>query len=228
MKIAGEITEFEESFLQQLILEKDPSVRETLRRYSLYTQTALFHLVATVSPSFSFYTQRMVIPICSQRRMKNMQPIFRSTSPKSLSSSSSSSNVHPSSNCTLRFMTKTDRSLCPRSPQRMHCISIDSKFRNTRRMTSLPPLFKVNETLCGLILKRVTSKKIFKKWNRCVFVVKPSFLQLYRTADHWKRQGPIYWQTNIHSFMVAVIGYSHSARCAYRTQNLRQHSHLHV
>ena len=56
--------------------------------------------------------------------------------------------------------------------------------------------------LCGMILKRVTSKKIFKKWNRCVFVVKPSFLQLYRSPLEWKQQGPIYWQTNIHSYMV--------------------------
>lgn len=44
MKIAGEITEFEESFLQQLILEKDPSVRETLRRYSLYKQFTIFFI----------------------------------------------------------------------------------------------------------------------------------------------------------------------------------------
>ena len=53
-----------------------------------------------------------------------------------------------------------------------------------------------------MILKRVTSKKIFKKWNRCVFVVKPSFLQLYRSSVEWRQQGPIYWQTNIHSYMV--------------------------
>ena len=119
MKIAGEITEFEESFLQQLILEKDPSVRETLRRYSLYKQfTIFFYLVATASPSSSFYMQRMVTPICSQRKMKNMQPIFLNMSPKSHSSS-----VRPSSNCTLRFMTKMDRLLCPHSPPRMHCMS---------------------------------------------------------------------------------------------------------
>lgn len=61
-----------------------------------------------------------------------------------------------------------------------------------------------NDTLCGMILKRVTSKKIFKKWNRCVFVAKPSFLQLYRTPVEWKQQGPIYWQTNIHSYMVTT------------------------
>ena len=59
-----------------------------------------------------------------------------------------------------------------------------------------------NDTLCGMILKRVTSKKIFKKWNRCVCGAKPSFLQLYRTPVEWKQQGPIYWQTNIHSYMV--------------------------
>ena len=72
-------------------------------------------------------------------------------------------------------------------------------------MTNLPPLFTVNETLCGMVLKRVTSKKIFKKWNRCAFVVKPSFLQLYRTAAEWRQQGPIYWQTNIHSYMVVAL-----------------------
>lgn len=71
-----------------------------------------------------------------------------------------------------------------------------------RRMSYLPPLFLYNDFLCGMVLKRVTSKKIFKKWNRCVFVVKPSFLQLYRTVTDWKQQGPIYWQTNIHSYMV--------------------------
>lgn len=37
MCIAGEITEYEESYLQQLILAKDPSVKEALRRYSLYS-----------------------------------------------------------------------------------------------------------------------------------------------------------------------------------------------
>ena len=36
MCIAGEITEYEESYLQQLILSKDPSVKEALRRFSLY------------------------------------------------------------------------------------------------------------------------------------------------------------------------------------------------
>lgn len=36
MTIAGEITEYEESYLQQLILAKDPSAKEALRRYSLY------------------------------------------------------------------------------------------------------------------------------------------------------------------------------------------------
>lgn len=71
-----------------------------------------------------------------------------------------------------------------------------------RKMNYLPPLFYYNDYLCGMVLKRVTSKKIFKKWNRCVFVVKPSFLQLYRTVLDWKQQGPLYWQTNIHSFMV--------------------------
>lgn len=35
MCVAGEITEYEESYLQQLILQKDPSVKEALRRYSL-------------------------------------------------------------------------------------------------------------------------------------------------------------------------------------------------
>lgn len=35
MCIAGEITEYEESYLQQLILSKDPSVKEALRRFSL-------------------------------------------------------------------------------------------------------------------------------------------------------------------------------------------------
>ena len=35
MSIAGEITEYEESYLQQLVLQKDPSVKEALRRYSL-------------------------------------------------------------------------------------------------------------------------------------------------------------------------------------------------
>ena len=35
MKIAGEITEYEQSYLQQLILAKDPSVKEALRRFSL-------------------------------------------------------------------------------------------------------------------------------------------------------------------------------------------------
>lgn len=71
-----------------------------------------------------------------------------------------------------------------------------------RQASSLPPLFLYNDMLCGMILKRVTSKKIFKKWNRCVFVVKPSFLQLYRSSVEWRQQGPIYWQTNIHSYMV--------------------------
>ena len=61
----------------------------------------------------------------------------------------------------------------------------------------------MNDFLCGMVLKRVTSKKIFKKWNRCVFVAKPSFLQLYRTAQDFKSQGPLYWQTNIHSYMVS-------------------------
>lgn len=72
-------------------------------------------------------------------------------------------------------------------------------------MTTLPPLFVMNDLLCGMVLKRVTSKKIFKKWNRCVFVAKPSFLQLYRTAQDFKAQGPLYWQTNIHSYMVPPI-----------------------
>ena len=71
-------------------------------------------------------------------------------------------------------------------------------------MNYLPPLFHYNDFLCGMILKRVVSKKIFKKWNRCVFIVKHSFLQLYRTVNEWKQQGPIYWQTNIHSFMVWI------------------------
>ena len=35
MSIAGEITEYEESYLQQLVLQKDPSAKEALRRYSL-------------------------------------------------------------------------------------------------------------------------------------------------------------------------------------------------
>ena len=35
MSVAGEITEYEESYLQQLVLQKDPSVKEALRRYSL-------------------------------------------------------------------------------------------------------------------------------------------------------------------------------------------------
>lgn len=35
MCLAGEITEYEESYLQQLILAKDPSAKEALRRYSL-------------------------------------------------------------------------------------------------------------------------------------------------------------------------------------------------
>lgn len=80
-----------------------------------------------------------------------------------------------------------------------------------RGMNYLPPLFICNDFLCGMVLKRVTSKLIFKKWNRCVFVVKPSFLQLYRTVTDWKQQGPVYWQTNIHSFMVPLrIGIDHS------------------
>lgn len=80
-----------------------------------------------------------------------------------------------------------------------------------RNMNNLPPLFKYNDFLCGMVLKRVVSKKIFKKWNRCVFIVKHSFLQLYRTAAEWKQQGPIYWQTNIHSFMVNIgIPHRHS------------------
>lgn len=78
-------------------------------------------------------------------------------------------------------------------------------------MNYLPPLFICNDFLCGMVLKRVTSKLIFKKWNRCVFVVKPSFLQLYRTVTDWKQQGPVYWQTNIHSFMVLLrISINHS------------------
>ena len=36
MSVAGEITEYEESYLQQLVLQKDPSVKEALRRYSLW------------------------------------------------------------------------------------------------------------------------------------------------------------------------------------------------
>ena len=71
-------------------------------------------------------------------------------------------------------------------------------------MPTLPPLFTINDLLCGMVLKRVTSKKIFKKWNRCVFMVKPSFLQLYRSAVDFRMTGSIYWQTNIHSFMVVL------------------------
>ena len=41
MCIAGEITEYEESYLQQLILSKDPSVKEALRRFSLSIMTVL-------------------------------------------------------------------------------------------------------------------------------------------------------------------------------------------
>lgn len=40
MCIAGEITEYEESYLQQLILSKDPSVKEALRRFSLSVMIA--------------------------------------------------------------------------------------------------------------------------------------------------------------------------------------------
>ena len=127
MKIAGEITEYEESVLEQLILEKDPSVRETLRRYSLYNLFTFIHLVAKVSHSFNFYMQKMVAPIFSQRRMKNMLLIFHSMSLKSLSSSSSSNNnnnnnsVHPFSSYMLPSMMKMALLLYPPSLPKMHC-----------------------------------------------------------------------------------------------------------
>ena len=105
-------------------------------------------------------------------------------------------------NCILLFTTKIKPMLqSPQFPMKMPCTCF-ILLRIRRNMTYLPPLFYYNDFLSGMILKRVVSKKIFKKWNRCVFVIKPSFLQLYRTVMEWKQQGPIYWQTNIHSYMV--------------------------
>ena len=179
MTIAGEITEYEESFLQQLILEKDPSVREALRRYSLGESQSLVQLLHARDDSSDLLTKK-----------------------------------------DLEYATYLAQNEPEPGPERPHGNGFEQMYaslydersaanivsytpEDAMKMTNLPPLFTVNETLCGMVLKRVTSKKIFKKWNRCVFVVKPSFLQLYRTAAEWRQQGPIYWQTNIHSYMRA-------------------------
>ena len=64
MTIAGEITEYEDSFLQQLILEKDPSVREALRRYSLYFPRRFLTIEERVSRSCSCSTRETTAPTC--------------------------------------------------------------------------------------------------------------------------------------------------------------------
>ena len=88
--------------------------------------------------------------------------------------------------------------------------STHSSF-SLRPRSPLPPLFYYKNCLHGSILKRTHTKVIFKKWNRCVFVCKQNFLQLYRTESDWIRNGPVYWQTNYHAFMVfAFVHLNHS------------------
>ena len=203
MCIAGEITEYEESYLQQLILAKDPSVKEALRRYSLGETQSLIQLLHVYDDASDLLTkkdQEYAQYVATAKSDERIQTTNQQNRDMMIEQASIPGNtmiiIPPGENSAFEQMYSSlynDTS----SSATINTVTYDEAMK----MNYLPPLFYYNDLLCGMVLKRVTSKKIFKKWNRCVFVVKPSFLQLYRTVMDWKQQGPLYWQTNIHSFM---------------------------
>ncbi|KAK8812287.1 hypothetical protein WA158_007521 [Blastocystis sp. Blastoise] len=232
MKIAGEITEYEEAYLQSLIINEEKDVPEAMRRYSLGDMTALVTLLHSndaqkFDEKDEAYAQHLLLsndytppkkplpipsaslkyPICDSSF--GVSSGVSSSGSSSLVSRSSIPSVNQSAS-SISYSEKSNFSVMNQPVNEFEFRNfygetgsdlIPVNLTDSMLKSPLPPLFIHNDCLCGLILKRTHTKVIFKKWNRCLFICKHNFLQLYRTESDWLRNGPIYWQTNYHAFM---------------------------